>query len=112
MRVISSIRRQLQFELHTKTLFLFPTVQQLSVHLASQNKGLLVPGITSLSRPSLVPLSYSQGRLWFIDRLEGSIQYHIPVVLRLKGNLNKEALLHSLQTIVNRHEVLRTVIRE
>ena len=37
------------------------------------------------------------------------MQYHIPAVLRLKGNLNKEALGHALQRIVDRHEVLRTV---
>jgi hypothetical protein len=39
------------------------------------------------------------------------VQYHIPAVLRLKGKLNREALQHALQTIVERHEVLRTVIR-
>ena len=47
--------------------------------------------------------------MWFIDQLEGSVQYHIPAVLRLKGALNKEALQKALGEIVNRHEVLRTV---
>ncbi|HYC30604.1 MAG TPA: amino acid adenylation domain-containing protein, partial [Chitinophagaceae bacterium] len=32
--------------------------------------------------------------------------------LRLKGQLNKQALVHSLQSIINRHEVLRTVVRQ
>lgn len=59
-----------------------------------------------------IPLSFSQERLWFIDRLSGSLQYHIPAVLRLKGRLNTGALQYALQTIVDRHEVLRTVIRE
>ena len=59
-----------------------------------------------------IPLSFSQKRLWFIDQLEGSVQYHMPVVRRLKGKLNKEALANALQSIVNRHEVLRTVILE
>ena len=57
-----------------------------------------------------IPLSFSQERLWFIDQLEGSIQYHIPAVWYLKGELNKEALANALKNIVNRHEVLRTVI--
>ncbi|MBK8549763.1 MAG: amino acid adenylation domain-containing protein [Ignavibacteria bacterium] len=57
-----------------------------------------------------IPLSFSQERLWFIDQLEGSVQYHIPSVLRFKGKLNIEALKYSLQSIINRHEVLRTVI--
>ncbi|MGZ5133943.1 MAG: condensation domain-containing protein, partial [Flavitalea sp.] len=59
-----------------------------------------------------IPLSFSQERLWFIDQLEGSLQYHLPTVLRLKGNLNKEALIYALQNVVNRHEVLRSVFRE
>ena len=59
-----------------------------------------------------VPLSFSQERLWFIDQLEGSVQYHSPVILRLSGELNFSALEHSLKTIITRHEVLRTIFRE
>ena len=58
-----------------------------------------------------IPLSFSQERLWFIDQLEGSVQYHLPAVFRLSGNLNIQALRATLQSIVNRHEVLRTVFR-
>ncbi|MGY0035027.1 condensation domain-containing protein [Pedobacter sp. NJ-S-72] len=50
--------------------------------------------------------------MWFIDKLEGSIHYHIPGALRLKGNVNQDTLQYALQTIISRHEVLRTVIRE
>ncbi|WP_246113331.1 condensation domain-containing protein, partial [Segetibacter aerophilus] len=59
-----------------------------------------------------IPLSFSQERLWFIDQLEGSLQYHITAVLRLKGIMNKNAVEHALNEIVNRHEILRTVYIE
>ncbi|MBB6498473.1 condensation domain-containing protein, partial [Pedobacter cryoconitis] len=59
-----------------------------------------------------IPLSFSQERLWFIDQLEGSVPYHITEVLELHGELSEEALVYALQTIINRHEVLRTVIRQ
>lgn len=60
-----------------------------------------------------IPLSYSQERLWFIDRLDASsVQYHIKTVLRLKGKLNTEALRNSLKALIDRHEVLRTVFVE
>jgi len=62
--------------------------------------------------PDRIPLSYAQERLWFIDQLEGSVPYHIVKVLRLKGRLDPGALEVALRGIVNRHEVLRTVIRE
>jgi hypothetical protein len=61
---------------------------------------------------SHIPLSFSQERLWFIDRMNGSVEYNSPFVLRLKGKLDKIALERSLQDIVDRHEVLRTVFIE
>src|SRR4051812_40352163 len=39
-----------------------------------------------------LPLSFSQERLWFIDQLEGSVQYHTSEVFRLTGALNQDAL--------------------
>jgi hypothetical protein len=59
-----------------------------------------------------VPLSYSQERLWIVDRLEGSVQYNIPIVLWLKGKIDLKALENCLNQIIHRHEVLRTVFRE
>jgi amino acid adenylation domain-containing protein len=70
--------------------------------------------INSFNRDDInrIPLSFSQERLWFIDRLEGSVQYHLPVVLRLKGRLEQEALSKAISDIVKRHEILRTVYKE
>jgi hypothetical protein len=47
--------------------------------------------------------------LWFIDQLEEtSAEYNMPAGLRLKGELDWEALERALETIVERHESLRT----
>ena len=111
MRLISAIRRQVSMEVPVKSLFLYPTIAQLAGYLQT-NTDTLLPTIEVKARPERIPLSFSQERLWFIDQLEGSVQYHLPTVLRLKGKLEKEALSHALQQIVNRHEVLRTVFKE
>ena len=56
------------------------------------------------------PVSLSQQRLWFIDQLEGAgAAYHIAGAVRLRGTLDGEALQAALDTLVSRHEVLRTV---
>ena len=68
--------------------------------------------ISKVTRPEKIPMSYAQERLWFIDKLQGSISYHMPEVLRIHGNLNVNALKEAIRTLVERHEVLRTVFKE
>ena len=111
-RIVAAIRKQLEIEIAIKDLFLYPTIAGLALRTASQAKNLLQPSIQVQQRPALIPLSFSQERLWFFDQVEGTLPYHLPTVLRLKGDLDKEALFYALREIVNRHEVLRTVIKE
>ncbi len=69
-----------------------------------------------ISRRSLdgpAPLSFAQQRLWLVDRLEpDSPTYNMASGLRLHGPLDAAALKRSLDALVRRHEVLRTVFRE
>ncbi|MEM1319020.1 MAG: amino acid adenylation domain-containing protein [Bacteroidota bacterium] len=58
-----------------------------------------------------IPLSFAQERLWLVDQLNGSLQYHVSRVLKLKGVLRREVLEKVLRAIVERHEPLRTVIK-
>ena len=112
MRIVSSIRRELNIELNIRDLFVYPSIAGISAYLVGQSKGTLLPAVVTEARPEHIPLSFSQERLWFIDQMEGSIQYHVPAVLKLKGSLNREALEKAFREIINRHEILRTVIRE
>lgn len=56
-----------------------------------------------------VPLSYAQERLWVLDRLvPRNTAYHIPRAYRMNGDVDEEALVESVKTIVRRHASLRT----
>lgn len=58
------------------------------------------------------PLSFGQQRLWFLDQMEpGSPLYNNPASVLLTGPLNIDALEKSLNEIIQRHEVLRTIFK-
>lgn len=53
-------------------------------------------------------LSYAQQRLWTLDQIEGSAHYNISNALLLKGNLDTDLFQRAFNTILERHEILRT----
>lgn len=59
--------------------------------------------------PGTAPLSFIQRQVWLVDQLEpGNPAYNLPRGLRLRGRLNVAALEAALNTVIRRHEVLRT----
>jgi amino acid adenylation domain-containing protein len=111
-RVVAAIRSTLGIELSITRFFQYPTIAKMAAYLIGKDKENLLPAITAGNRPSRIPLAFSQERLWFIDQLNGTVAYHVPLAIRLNGSLDNAALLYALRTVVNRHEALRTVIRQ
>ena len=74
------------------------------------HKGKSSGGVLPL--PDKVPLSFAQQRLWLIDGLFGSVNYHLPALLKLEGHIHVDKLSQVLKSLVNRHLTIRTVIEE
>jgi NRPS condensation-like uncharacterized protein len=56
-----------------------------------------------------LPASAGQRRLWSLDQLHGqSASYTVPYLVRLAGELDRDALRQALAGVVARHEILRT----
>ncbi|WP_237051982.1 condensation domain-containing protein, partial [Mycobacterium avium] len=108
MRVIAAINSALDVGVPVRAIFEAPTVAQLAPRIG-EDAGRLDP-LTAGERPAVVPLSFAQSRLWFLDQLQGpSPVYNMAAALRMHGRLDDRALGAALADVVARHESLRTV---
>ncbi|MEB4207467.1 non-ribosomal peptide synthetase, partial [Mycobacterium sp. 94-17] len=108
MRLIAAINTGLDAHLGVRTVFEAPTIARLAPRIGDgSGPESLVVG----ERPAVIPLSFAQSRLWFVDQLQGpSPVYNMAVALHLTGQLNADALGAALADVVGRHESLRTLI--
>ena len=108
MRLFAAINTSLDVDLSVPTVFEAPTVAQLAPRIGEGSGGL--QPLVAVERPAVVPLSFAQQRLWFIDQLQGpSPVYNMATALRLGGRLDAEALGAALADVVGRQESLRTL---
>ena len=108
MRLVAAVNAGLDVGLSVRAVFEAPTVALLAARVGGGGRGLA--GVVAVARPAVVPLSFAQSRLWFVEQLQGrSPVYNLAVGLRLGGYLDVEALGAALGDVVARHESLRTV---
>ncbi|WP_054918650.1 non-ribosomal peptide synthetase [Pseudomonas sp. NBRC 111138] len=114
MQVVSRIRQTLSLEVPLKAVFEHPRLEAFVAALQTQESTLpTAPALLPAGRVQPLPLSYAQERQWFLWQLEPhSAAYHIPSALRLKGQLDLAALQRSFDSLLARHESLRTHIRQ
>jgi amino acid adenylation domain-containing protein len=109
MRLSAAINTSLAADVSVPTVFDAPTVAQLALHIGVGSR--LLEPLVAVERPAVVPLSFAQQRLWFIDQLQGpSPVYNMATALRLGGRLDAETLGAALADVVGRHESLRTLL--
>ncbi|MFP2933938.1 amino acid adenylation domain-containing protein, partial [Pyxidicoccus sp. 3LG] len=110
-QLASRIRASFGVELPLRILFEEPTVAGLAARLdvLRQETASAPPPLVPVPRAGVMPASFAQRRLWFIEQLQpGSPLYNMPIALRLKGALDVRALERAFDTLVHRHEGLRT----
>jgi len=102
-------REKFGVELPLRRLFENPTVAGLAEMIRTSVRSESLPPIPRLGVREAVPLSFSQERLWFLDRLMGGSPFlNIPAAVRLRGPLDPLALEQSLNEVTKRQEILRT----
>ena len=107
-KLVARLRQALNIELPLQQVFTSPKLLDLAeaAGLAAADS---LPPVVPVERTRRLPVSHAQEQLWLLAQLEGaSAAYHIGGSLRLCGHLDKRALRAAFDTIVSRHEALRT----
>ncbi|RJG15557.1 amino acid adenylation domain-containing protein, partial [Paenibacillus thiaminolyticus] len=108
MTLASRIHQTLDVEVPLRLLFQAPTVAGLAAAL----EAVTCPSYEALlpvAKQAYYPVSSAQKRLYLLQQLEGmGLSYNMPVALQLEGTLDKARLEAALQTMIERHEPLRT----
>ncbi|MBE1556816.1 non-ribosomal peptide synthetase [Sporosarcina limicola] len=114
-QVISRIRKKFDIDIPLRLLFEYPVLKDFCNRLDKNRK--LAPSIISntihtIHEKNEFPLSYSQERMWFFDQLEpGNPVYNLDCTLEISGELDIALLEESINSVVKRHEILRTIFK-
>ncbi|UAA37423.1 amino acid adenylation domain-containing protein [Paraneptunicella aestuarii] len=126
-RLASQIRRQFEVNFTLKSLFELPSIEEQAAMIVaekgldsefttaseSDNASSFVPTIPVLEGNEPSPLSHAQNSLWLMEQMDSSgASYIAGTAMTISGNISREAIEQAFATIVERHQVLRTVIRE
>ncbi len=106
--VVAQIHKHLQKKLSVIDVFQYPTIKQLAVYLKQMQPNIYL-SIQPTARQEFYPLSSVQKRIYIMSQLEGTgVNYNAPRAILIKGKLAKEELNAFFQTLIARHESLRT----
>ena len=111
LRVLARIRRSLNVVLSPAQFFQSPTIKALAEFIEQeQGEGRFrLPPIGPYAHTDKAPLSLSQERFLFFDRMAANLPvYNIPLALRMKGHISPKTLAAAWTCLVARYEILRT----
>jgi amino acid adenylation domain-containing protein len=114
-QLASRIQEEFGTSLPFSKMFERHTVAELaSLVEAQRSSGDAAPErLAPANRNGLLPLSFSQERLWFLEMLHPhNLAYHFQSIVQFHGLLDIPALEKSINLMVQRHEILRTSFPE
>ncbi|WP_344974428.1 amino acid adenylation domain-containing protein [Salinactinospora qingdaonensis] len=115
-KVVARVQQTFGVELPIRALFERSSLSQLAADLdgllEEQDPHEVVP-LVPVARDEPVPATFDQQRLWYMDRLHpDSALYTVGWLLHRPAAVDAERLKQALETLVARHETLRTTFRE
>jgi non-ribosomal peptide synthetase component F len=95
---------------NSSSLNLSPAKQALLDRRLRERQRANIQAIPLRAQVNDVPLSFAQERLWLLDQfLPDATIFQVPRLLRIHGMLDLAALQRALDSLIERHEILRTI---
>ena len=108
-RVVSRIYNDMQVKVEFRNIFAHPTIAQLAEVIETSSVS-SYDQIVKAPVQAFYNLSHAQKRLWFLSQFEeASLGYNLDWAYRFEGDFDVQAWNKAYQTVVERHESLRTV---
>jgi len=111
MELFSRLKKKFGVKLPLAQFLQGPSLEEIADMILS---GLQAqPSSPERLRPEKLPLSFAQTRFWLLEQLQPKQRTHfIPVALEITGPLDIQALQTACQSVIQRHEILRTVYKQ
>lgn len=108
IQMVSRIYKAFNTEIRLKDFFDHPTIRQQAILLTRPDASGPLPILPAPLHPHY-ELSHAQKRLWILSGMDtDGISYSMPGVYLARGPLQKELLQRGFETLISRHESLRT----
>ncbi|MFD1676439.1 amino acid adenylation domain-containing protein [Alicyclobacillus fodiniaquatilis] len=104
----AKLLKTFKVEVSIKDIFERDTVREIANLIADTENSPFAP-IEIVEEQEYYPVSSPQKRLFILDQIASNkLLYNIPIAMKIDGVLHRERFAHCLQSLVNRHEALRT----
>ncbi|MGM9977963.1 MAG: amino acid adenylation domain-containing protein [Clostridium sp.] len=108
IKLVNAIEEAFGIRLSLKEIFKYPTVESLA-ELLEDAESIKYKAIEKVEEKDYYEVSSAQKRIYVINELDkNQTTYNIPMIIKAHGNLDVDKIRKALETMVDRHEILRT----
>ncbi|UHA73332.1 non-ribosomal peptide synthetase [Paenibacillus sp. 481] len=108
MMLVSKIHKELSVKLSIQDIFQSPVLREMAEHVDGSQQCVYTP-IATAPKQDTYPASSAQKRVFIAQQLAPSqTSYNMPIILEIKGRLDKNRLEQAFLQLISRHEALRT----
>ncbi|SDZ66221.1 non-ribosomal peptide synthetase [Pseudomonas sp. NFIX28] len=112
-QIISRVRRALSADVALRILFETSRFDEFVQQVEASAAGAAPSAIEALGRDQPLPASHAQQRQWLFWKMHPeSTAYHTPIVVRLQGRLDPQALQRTFAALAGRHEAFRSTFAQ